>query len=107
LETENGTYFFLKADIFNGNYLYMLQGNSPSSQHTVPVERVKEILQLNRKGKKPVKLVTTDQNNISKELDTFHNVVGQEELTRFDHPKKNKRKKKRNFQRNPRRKSNA
>ncbi len=107
LETENGTYFFLKADIFNGTYLYMQQGNTPSNQITVPVKRVSEIQQLNRKGKKPEKLLLTDSNKVVKELDTFHNVVGQEALTRFDKPKSNFRKKKRNFNRNPRRKPNV
>lgn len=103
LETENGTYSFLKADIFNGNYLYLLQGNAPSSQITVPVQRVWEIQKLNKRGKKPAKLVTADHNTVtSNEPDTFHNVVGQEELTRFDRPSKKSRKKKRNFQRHPR-----
>ncbi len=108
LETENGTYFFLKADIFNGTYLYMQQGNTPSNQITVPVKRVAEIQQLNKKGKKPERLLLKDDSPVSvKELDTFHNVVGQEELTRFDKPKNTNRKKKRNFQRNANRKPNA
>jgi hypothetical protein len=107
LETENGTYFYLKADIFSGTYLYMQQGNTPSNQITVPVTRVTEIQQLNRKGKKPERLLLRDDTVVVKELDTFHAVVGQEELTRFDKPKNTNRKKKRNFQRNPYRKPNA
>ena len=103
LYTEGGTYFFLKADIFNQTYLYTLQGDTPSTQITVPVHRVKEIQQLNRKGKKPDKLLSEDGRMPAKELDTFHNVVGQEALTRFDKPKKNKRRKKRNFSRNQKR----
>ena len=35
----------------------MQQGNTPSTQITVPVTRVKEIQQLNKKGKKPEKLL--------------------------------------------------
>ncbi len=105
LETETGTYFYLKADIFNGTYLYMLQGNTPSNQITVPVKRVAEIQQLNKKGKKPEKLLLKDDStSLAKAPDTFHNVVGQEDLTRFDKPKNSKRKKKRNFQRNQNRK---
>ena len=108
LETETGTYFFLKADIFSGTYLYMQQGNAPSNQITIPVKRVAEIQQLNKKGKKPERLLLKDDSPVSvKELDTFHNVVGQEELTRFDKPKNTNRKKKRNFQRNANRKPNA
>ena len=107
LETENGTYFYLKADIFNGTYLYMQQGNTPSNQITVPVTRVAEIQQLNKRGKKPDRLLLKDNAPVVKELDTFHAVVGQEELTRFDKPKNINRKKKRNFHRNPHRKPNA
>lgn len=104
LETENGTYFFLKADIFAGIFTYILKGNTPSTQVLVPVQRVKEVLRLNKKGKKPEKLVLTDFNAPPKEIDTFHNVVGQEELTRFDRPKKQNRNKRRNPNRNPQRK---
>jgi hypothetical protein len=71
------------------------------------VTRVTEIQQLNRKGKKPERLLLRDDTVVVKELDTFHAVVGQEELTRFDKPKNTNRKKKRNFQRNPYRKPNA
>lgn len=107
LHTENGTYFFLKADIFNGTYSYMLQGNTPTNQIAVPVDRVKEVLLMNKKGKRPDKLVVTDHSTVVKEIDTFHNVVGQEDLTRFDSPKTAVRKKKRNFHRGPRRKPNV
>jgi len=102
LETETGTYFFLKADILNGTYLYMLQGNAPSNLITVPVKRVEEIQQLNKRGKRPEKLLDKDSTPppVAKELDTFHNVVEQEALTRFDKPKNVHRKKKRNFHRN-------
>ncbi len=104
LHTEVGVYFFLKADIFGGTYTYTLQGNTPSSQVAIPVSRVKQILQMNKKGKKPMKLMLTDISAAPKELDTFHKLVEQEDLTRFDRPKKNIRKKKRNIARPPRRK---
>lgn len=104
LQTEVGTYFFLKADIFGGTYSYSLQGDTPSSQVAVPVSRVKQILEMNKKGKKPAKLMLTDVSPVPKELDTFHKLVEQEDLTRFDRPKKGMRKKKRNYSRPPRRK---
>jgi hypothetical protein len=85
----------------------MQQGNTPSNQITVPVKRVKEIQQLNKRGKKPERLLLTENSIVEKELDTFHNVVGQEALTRFDKPKKSNRRKKRNFHRNPNRKPKA
>lgn len=105
LETETGTFFYLKADIFNGLYLYIQQGNGPSNQFYVPVDRVAEIQQMNRKGKKPAKLLNREDTPAPKEKepDTFHNVVEQGDLTRFDQPKNVNRKKKRNFHRNSQR----
>ncbi len=108
LETESGTYVFLKADIFNACYLYMKQGDTPSVQVNVPVDRVAEIQKLNKRGKKADRLLPSDHKAVSgKEQDTFHNVVGQEALTRFDKPNKSSRKKKRNFHRNQNRKPNV
>ena len=107
LETEKGVYYFFKADILAGNYTYMLQGNTPSTQLTVPVERVKEIIRLNQKGQKPERLIHGNDEIISNSNESFHNVVGQDDLHRFDRPKKNSRnKKKRNFKRRPRKNQN-
>ncbi len=106
LETEMGLYYFLKADILNGTYSYMLQGNTPSAQIVVPVKRVKEIQRLNRQGKKPEKLLATNETFATKANESFHNVVGQDDLHRFDRPKKHPRKKKRNFNRRPNRNQN-
>lgn len=106
LETENGTYYFFKADILNGTYSYMLQGNTPSNQVTIPVRRVNEILRLNKRRKKPEKLIHSDESIQVNENNSFQNVVGQDDLNRFDRPKKKARKKKRSHHRNPRRKPN-
>lgn len=107
LETENGLYYFLKADILSGTYSYMLQGNTPSGQIVVPVKRVKEIQHLNKQGKKPEKLILSDENIDAKSKDTFQNVVGQDDLHRFDHPKKQARENKKSSNRKPRRKPNT
>ncbi len=106
LETENGLYYFLKADILAGTYSYMLQGKTPSNQIVISVERVKEIQQLNKRGKKPEKLLLTNESVELKNNDSFKNVVGQDDLHRFDRPKKQGHKNRRNFNRNPRRNPN-
>ena len=105
LETENSNYFYLKADIFNGIYWYVQQGNGPSNLVPVHVKRVKEVQRMNKNGKKPERLVTDEYANVSKEANTFHNVVGQEELTRFDNKKGHGGNKKRSSRHN-RKKSN-
>lgn len=106
LETENATYNYLKADIFPGIFWYAQQGNAPSSLVPVHVDRVREVQRMNRKGKKPEKLVIDKYETGTKKSETFHNMVGQEDLTRFDRPKKGKsRQKSRNKKRNSNRNS--
>ena len=107
LETQNGSFYFLKADVLGGTFLYTQQGSAPSAQIAVPVSRVKEIQRMNRKGMKPDKLDSGEKKAIEQDADSFHNVVGQEDLTRFDRPKKSNRKKKRNFNRGLKRKPNT
>ena len=63
---------------------------------------------MNRRGAKPAKLMGKEDSpvvNKEKEPDTFHNVVEQGDLTRFDKPKSANRKKKRNIHRNVQRRS--
>ena len=109
LETEKGTYFFLKADIFKGMYWYTLKGDTPSAQIEVPVEQVKKVLRMNKAGKRPEKLIVERNDGSVIREDTFHNMVGQEDLNRFDRPKhsRSSRNKKRHHSRNANRKQNS
>lgn len=98
LETESGTYIYFKSDILKGIFWYVQKGDSPTGLKAVPVKRVKEIQQMNKKGQKPEKLMPEPSDTTEDKLDTFQNIVGQEALTRFDQPKK-KRYKGRNTRR--------
>ncbi len=100
LETEAGSYEFLKADVFKGIFWYAPRTNGPSGQVAIPVKVVKQIQQLNRQGKKPEKLIHESFVNGKKEEESFLNMVGQEDLDRFNRPKKKIRTKKRNKKRN-------
>jgi cell fate regulator YaaT (PSP1 superfamily) len=106
LETQKGLYQFFKADILGGTYSYMLQDGTPSNQVTIPVRRVKEIVRLNKRGKKPENLLSNEDHISVQNNDSFHNVVGQDDLHRFDRPKKHTRKRKRNYKRRPNRNQN-
>lgn len=106
LHSENLTYHFFKADILGGIYWYAPQGNGPSNLVSVPVERVKEVQRMNRNGKKPERLVTESYETAAKKAESFQNVVGQDDLHRFDRPKKQTRKKNRTNRRNPNRNPN-
>lgn len=100
LETENGTYIFSKADILNRKYCYSLKGNGPNSLIEIPIETVKKIQQMNKAGKRPEKIITTQTETEKKDVDVFQNMAGQEDLNRFDSPTKKHRKKKRHNNRN-------
>ncbi|MCF8224207.1 MAG: hypothetical protein K9J25_13810 [Bacteroidales bacterium] len=95
LETEEGKAYFSKIEIFKDLYWYSFDRDNLSNPVAVPVSRVKEVLQMNRKGKKPVKLIDHGYENI--DADTFTDVLGSESLTRFDKNKKRKKNKKKNI----------
>lgn len=95
LETEFGIYQFLKADIFKGIYWYSKKGDAPSSLVALPVSTVKKVQKLNRNGQKPEKLVSEGLEVSRKEEESFLNMVGQEDINRFNAPKGKQRKKKR------------
>ncbi|MBK3517936.1 PSP1 domain-containing protein [Carboxylicivirga marina] len=90
LETVDGSYYHFKTDIFSRTMWYSTSKDFPAGVISVSVDRVKEVIRLNRKGKKVDKLA----NEVSKMLvsePTYDNVIGQESLTRFDEQKKKKR----------------
>lgn len=95
LETEKGTYNYLKADIFKGIFYYVAAGNQPGGMVAVSVDNVKEIQRLNRMGKRIPQLTSENMVVNQPEEHSYHNSVGQESLDRFDQKQKNRRKKRR------------
>tara|TARA_B110000211_G_scaffold228124_1_gene283852 strand:+ start:1059 stop:2420 length:1362 start_codon:yes stop_codon:yes gene_type:complete len=90
LKTEQGEFFHFKSDIFKRVLWYI---NRKDRMQFVAVEaaRVKEVIQMNKDGVIPEILVeTVYEDVVEKELD-YMNVVGQDDLTRFDHKKKKKK----------------
>ena len=100
LEIENEAYVFVKADIFNRKYCYSKKGNSSNGLIEIPVEIVRKIQQMNKAGKQPDKTIIAKTETEKKVVDSFYNMAGQEDLTRFDNQNKKHRKKKRRNNRN-------
>lgn len=96
LETEKGTAFYRKMDIFKKIMWYSYKHEAIQFIE-MPVERVNEIIALNKKGQKPDDLVVFVE-PIKKEFvePDYANVVGQDSLTRFDNAKKKKKNNNRN-----------
>ncbi|TRX62386.1 regulatory iron-sulfur-containing complex subunit RicT [Carboxylicivirga sp. M1479] len=90
LETQDGSYYHFKTDIFSRTMWYSTSKDFPAGIVSVSVDRVKEVIRINRRGKKVDKLANEIVKTIIAEP-TYDNVIGQESLTRFDEQKKKKK----------------
>ncbi len=82
LELAGGTAHFMKMEVHTGIYWYSSDPRMAVNLTPVPVARVREIIQLNRKGIKPDNLLATPANNaIGKGNDLLLQNSG---LTRFE-----------------------
>jgi len=86
LETQRGVAFVQKIDIFQGLMWFSFK-DDPSTFISVPIARVKEVMALNKDGEKPTVLVEQEFKELEKKKHDYENVVGQDDLTRFDSPK--------------------
>lgn len=90
LNTQEGVFFHFKSDIFAKTMWYMSKGEQ-TKLVAVPIHRVKEVIEANKRNETPdvlVQLLPTKKQNVEP---TYMNVVGQDELTRFDNKKKKKK----------------
>jgi len=86
LETVDGPYYHFKTDIFKRLMWYSTEKEYPAGLVSVSVDRVKEVVRLNRKKQKVDKLATDEPQAALAEVG-YQNVVGQDSLTRFDESK--------------------
>ncbi|HAF29835.1 MAG TPA: hypothetical protein DCG75_12395 [Bacteroidales bacterium] len=105
LETKTGQAYHSKTDIFRGIMWYTFDPVNMVNFTPVPVERVREIVELNKKGKKVDVLIDLSNVVIEGTLD-FKNEVGQDSLTRFDDQKPKKKKNRNNKRKRPRNEKN-
>ena len=91
LKTKKGDAYHVKTDIFKG-IMWYVQSDESHVFVPLPKERVKEILAMNEKGKYPEDLKDFSLEVVEEEKMDYENVVGQDDLTRFDRNKKGNRK---------------
>jgi cell fate regulator YaaT (PSP1 superfamily) len=88
LETSDTTAYFQKMEVHKGIYWYSTDPHCSTDLVAIPVERVREIQALNRKGIKPDKLLVQDQKWESQPVS--EDLLENNSLTRFDPaPEKN------------------
>lgn len=100
LQTEKGNANCQKVDIFKG-LMWFSYENQPSQWHVLNTQQVKEILELNANKKKIEALEDYASELTKEEPKNFQNAVGQDDLNRFDKPRKKRpNKKKKNSNKN-------
>lgn len=91
LDTQKGVAFPKKTDIFRKQIFYTLP-DDPGNFIAVPLQRVKLIIEMNKRGEKPENLLNAKDIPVKVAEPDYENVVGQDSLTRFDRKKKKKKK---------------
>lgn len=86
LETEEGKAYHQKTDIFKGIMWYTFDPVNAANLIPVEVQRVREIIQLNKRGVLVERLIDKIEDDAADM--GYLNPVGQESLTRFDKKKK-------------------
>jgi len=105
LKTEKGIALCQKIDIFKGLMWYCYDKEF-MNWHELPVAKVNEIIEANKKGQKVESLEVYAVEQAPKERETYNNVVGQDSLTRFDQPKRKKSRNKKRGAKNRRKNQN-
>ena len=88
LETKDATYYFFSSDSLADQVTYSTDQRRPINLETISSAKAHEIIDMNRRGEKPLSLGGKQSAVAMVEVD-YQNVVGQDDLTRFD-KKKNK-----------------
>ena len=97
LETQKGYAFHRKTDIFKRMMWFAYQSEpgegaaSADAWVALPVDRVKEIIQLNKQGQKPAELSDYTETSVYEKPLDYADVVGQDSLTRMMDKKKKKK----------------
>lgn len=92
LETQKGRAHHQKTDTFKRMMWYTVEGDPTNNFIGLKIDRVKEIIALNKKGIIVESLDGFVEKTTAEKQPDYDNVVGQDSLTRFDKPKHNKNK---------------
>ncbi len=88
LEIFDGTAYHFKTDVYRRIMWYSFSKEDSVNLVLVPVERVNEIIKLNKQGVKVKRIIETEEER-QKEL-SYNSPVGQESMTRFQDNKENR-----------------
>ena len=90
LQTADNDYYLFKTDILAGLVSYSTDKNSPVNLETISTWRAKQIIEMNKRGEKPLSL-TEDGNRQQNDHPT--DLLADADISRFDKSRRNKKNK--------------
>ena len=90
LQTQDSDYFYFKSDILAGLITYSTDKRMAANLVTITAERAKEVIDMNKRGEKPLDLLPDDQ---PRQAGGPVDLLAGDSITRFDKAKKKKKKK--------------
>ena len=87
LQTQDADYYFFKGDILAELVTYSTDKNIAANAVTISAERAKHVIEMNRKGEKPISLQEDGQTKPAKQ----HIDLAGGDISRFDKAKKKKK----------------
>ena len=99
LQTMDNEYFLFKTDILAGMCTYSTDKNLAANLETITAERARAIIEMNKKGEKPLSLLEDDKARV---MEGPKDLLAGGDISRFDKAKKKKNKNNRNKNKGPR-----
>ena len=93
LQTLDSDYYLFKSDILAGMVTYSTEKGVAANLETITAARARQIIEMNRRGEKPLKL-EEDGDSKPRKAEGPVDLLAGDSITRFDKAKKKKKKKK-------------
>ena len=88
LQTKDSDFYLFKTDVLAGLVTYSTDKNLAANIETISAERAREIIEMNRRGEKPLSLASDGAKKaVSKPIDLLEDA----DISRFDRSKRKKR----------------
>ncbi len=104
LETKDSSHYHFKTDVFSGMMTYSTDKFNGSNLETIHKERVFEVIAMNKKGKRPLKLAPDKSPDATPGAEgdaSYQNDLLDQSITRFDGDRQQPRKKRKPRRRRP------
>ena len=91
LETADSTYYTFKYDVFKREITYSTDKSVAANLVTISADRAFEVIAINKDGEKPLSLLPDGEEKTDSGKQ-YNDILGQDNINRFDSKKKKKRK---------------